>query len=382
MTSPRWLLGPIALALAAAPARADEAAFVKKALGKSVTGPRQSLLDLQDHLEPRIPKMPVVKTAAEWEKHADRIRADVLSKVVFRGAAARGWRDAKTKVEYKGKLAGVGYTIRKLRYEVLPGMWVPALLYEPDKLKGKVPVALAVNGHDAKGKAAPYKQVRCINLAKRGMVVLNVEWFNMGELRATGYSHYRMNQLDLCGASGLAPFYLAMTRALDLMLAHPNADPKRVSVSGLSGGGWQTIFISSLDTRVTLANPVAGYSSFTVKIRDHFKDLGDSEQTPCDLATVADYTHLTALRAPRPTLLTYNSKDQCCFEAGYALPPLLKTAGPIFKLYGKEKHLRSHVNHDPGTHNYEKENREVFYRMLGDFFYPGDKAYSAKEIPC
>src|SRR5262249_14499435 len=123
-------------------------------------------------------------------------------------------------------------------------------------------------------------------------------------------------------------------------------------------------------------------SSFTVKIRDHFKDLGDSEQTPCDLATIADYTHLTALRAPRPTLLTYNAKDQCCFEAGYALPPLLKSAGPIFKRYGKQTPLRSHVNDDPGTHNYEKENREVFYRMLGDFFYPGDKAYSAKEIPC
>ena len=51
----------------------------------------------------------------------------------------------------------------------------------------------------------------------------------------------------------------------------------------------------------TLANPVAGYSSFRVRIRDHFKDLGDSEQTPCDLATLADYTHLTALRAPRHT---------------------------------------------------------------------------------
>jgi dienelactone hydrolase len=377
-----WLAAALPLLLAA-PLRADDKAFVKAALAREVVGPRQVLLDLQDHLEPRIPRLPPAATAAEWEKLATKLRADVLDQIVFRGAAAAGWRDAKTKVEWLEAIpGGPGYRIRKLLYEALPGLWIPALLYEPDGLKGKVPVALAVNGHDRNGKAAGYKQVRCINLAKRGLLVLNVEWLGMGQLNGAGYRHYRMNQLDLCGASGLAPFYLCMSRALDLLLAHPNADPARVAVSGLSGGGWQTIVISSLDRRVTLANPVAGYSSFRVRIRDHFKDLGDSEQTPCDLATLADYTHLTALRAPRPTLLTYNAKDDCCFEAGYALPPLLKAAGPVFKLYGQEKALRSHVNHVPGTHNYEKENREAFYRMVGDFFFPGDKKFRAKEIDC
>jgi hypothetical protein len=170
-----------------------------------------------------------------------------------------------------------------------------------------------------------------------------------------------------------------MSRGLDILLAHPNADPKRVAVSGLSGGGWQTIFISSLDTRVTLTNPVAGYSSFRTRIQ-HFKDLGDSEQTPCDLATVADYAHLTAMMAPRPTLLTYNSKDNCCFESGYALPPLYDRALPYFKLYGQEKALRTHVNDDPGDHNFGKDNRQALYRMLGDFFFEGDKNYPADEI--
>ena len=150
---------------------------------------------------------------------------------------------------------GPGYRIRKLRYEAVPGLWIPALLYEPEKLSGKAPVMLAVNGHDGKGKAADYKQIRCINLAKRGMIVLNVEWFGMGQLRKPSYQHYRMNQLDLCGTSGVAPFFLAMTRGLDVLLALPNADAERVAVSGLSGGGWQTIFVSSLDPRVTLANP-------------------------------------------------------------------------------------------------------------------------------
>lgn len=370
----------LACLLASPYLHADEAA-VKTALARTIVGPRQSLLELQDHLEGRLPKLPQARTAEEWETLASRLRQEILERVVFRGEAKR-WREAKLGMEMLETIAETGYQIRKLRYEAVPGLWIPALLYLPTNIRDKVPVMLAVNGHDSKGKAAEYKQIRCINLAKRGMLVLNVEWLGMGQLREAGYRHGCMNQLDLCGTSGLAPFYLAMTRGLDVLLGLPQADSKRVAVSGLSGGGWQTIVLSSLDTRVTLANPVAGYSGFKVRLRDHFKDLGDSEQTPVDLATVADYTHLTALRAPRPTLLTYNAKDDCCFEAGYALPPLLAAAKPVFKLYDREQALRSHINHVPGTHNFERENREALYRMIGDFFYPGDKTFDAREIPC
>ena len=77
---------------------------------------------------------------------------------------------------------GPGYRIKKLRYEALPGLWVPALLYEPETLEGKVPAVLNVNGHDSKGKSADYKQIRCINQAKRGMLALNIEWLGMGQL--------------------------------------------------------------------------------------------------------------------------------------------------------------------------------------------------------
>ncbi len=365
--------------LAAGAASAADKSAVQTFLDKEVITPRTTMTEAQDYLDARVPRMPELTGLPEWEKYANRLRGDVLEKVVYRGEAAN-WRDAKLKVEWLDTVdGGPGYKIKKLRYEALPGLWIPALLYEPEKLSGKVPAVLNVNGHDGNGKAATYKQIRCINLAKRGVLALNVEWLGMGQLRTDGYAHTRMNQLDLCGTSGLAPFYLDMKRGLDVLLGLPNTDPDRVAVTGLSGGGWQTIFISSLDTRVKLTNPVAGYSGFRTRLQ-HFKDLGDSEQTPCDLATLADYDHLTAMMAPRPTLLTYNVKDDCCFESGYALPPLMDAASPVFKLYGREKNLRSHVNEVPGTHNYEKDNREAFYRMVGDFFFANDPSYSADEI--
>ncbi|MEX2286397.1 MAG: acetylxylan esterase [Planctomycetaceae bacterium] len=360
---------------------ADEQADLKALLEQRIIDPDLPTREVRAFTAARILPMPEVQTVQGWEKHRDRMRAETLEQVVFRGEAAR-WRDAETKVEWLDTMEGfAGYRIKKLRYEALPGLWIPALLYEPEKLEGKVPVCMNVNGHDGNGKAAVYKQIRCINQAKRGMLALNVEWLGMGQLTGENYVHYRMNQLDLCGTSGLAPFYLSMKRGLDLLLSLEHADPERVAVSGLSGGGWQTIIISSLDERVTLANPVAGYSSLLTRTGEP-SDLGDSEQTPVDFATTTDYAQLTAMRAPRPTLLTYNSKDDCCFKADHALPPLLAAAGPIFKLYGKEANLRSHINNDPGTHNFEIDNRQQFYRMIGDHFYAGRKDFDATEIPC
>ena len=354
---------------------------IAAALGREIIGPRQTLAETKDHAESLVPRMPEVKTTADWEAFATRTRAEVFRRVIFRGEAA-AWRDAKARVEWLDTVeGGPGYRIKKVRYEAVPGLWIPALLYEPEGLKGKVPVVLNVNGHDAKGKAADYKQIRCINLAKRGTLALNVEWFGMGQLAGDGFQHDRINHIDLCGASGVSTHYLAMTRGIDLLLSLEHADPERVAVTGLSGGGWQTIFVSAFDTRVGLTNPVAGYSSFRTRA-GYFMDLGDSEQTPTDLGAVTDYAVMTAMMAPRPTLLTFNAKDDCCFTAGHALPPLLDAAGPVFNLYGKGSKLRSHVNEDPGTHNYQRDNRQAFYRMLADHFSVGDaeEISSDKEV--
>ena len=37
-------------------------------------------------------------------------------------------------------LAPEGYTVKKLRFESIPGFWVPALLYVPETLAEKAPV--------------------------------------------------------------------------------------------------------------------------------------------------------------------------------------------------------------------------------------------------
>jgi hypothetical protein len=86
------------------------------------------------------------------------------------------------------------------------------------------------------------------------------------------------------------------------------------------------------------------------------------------------------MMAPRPTLLTYHARDSCCFRADYAVSPLIYAAKPVFSLLDAADRLRYHINHDEG-HNYGQDNREAFYRMIGEYFYKGDAGFSAAEIP-
>jgi dienelactone hydrolase len=339
-------------------------------LKRKLLDPNEPLLDVQVYTASKVPVVPTFATKAEWERYSSTLRRKVLDEVIYRGAAKQ-WREAKTRVEILEPFHdGNGYRVRQFRYEIIPGMWAPGVIYEPAKVAGKVPVVLNVNGHEGNGTATPYIQTRCINLAKKGMIAVNPEWVGRGQLNVPGLNHYRMPQVDLTGTSGVALFHLGLKRALDIAASLPNADTSRLAVTGLSGGGWQTIFLSATDTRVALAFPLAGYSSFLTRAQWPELDLGDAEQTPSDLGAVADYAHLSAIMAPRVLQIGSNAKDNCCFRADYVTGALLQVAAPAYRLLGVPDRLRYHVNHGSG-HNYDQDNRESLYRLLRDFFLPG-----------
>jgi dienelactone hydrolase len=328
----------------------------------------------------RLPALPPHADRAGWESDAAALRAALQERVTAFGEAA-DWPAAPVRVEWLDSIeGGPGYRIRKVRFEALPGMWIPGLLYLPEDLPAAAPAILHLNGHDSLGKAAPHVQIRAINLAKRGVIGLSIDWFWTGQLDAAGFHHDRLNQLDLAGASGIAPFMLLLARAVDLLASLPVVDADRIGATGLSGGGWQTLWLGALDERVALMNPVAGYEGLAGRI-EVANDLGDSEQLPADFATVADYTHLTALMAPRATLLTYNAADDCCFEAGHALGPLVEAAAPVYALYGAPGALRTHVSFEPGTHNFERDNREQLYRLVGETFFADSEHWDSTETP-
>jgi len=369
-----------ALLLSCGSARAQSAAEVAAdALKTPVQAPQVVTYQLQKYLMARAAQVPTPTSAEEWTAEAARIREHVLKDVVFHGWP-QDWVNSPPRFEYLGEIpSGSGYRRRKFRYEIVPGFYTTAVLYEPNPLKGKAPAVLNVMGHFGEsGKAEEFQQTFCINQALRGMIALNLEWIGMGESHQPENEHWFAAHLDLVGVSGVGLFYLAMRRGLDFLYNDPDVDRSRIGVTGLSGGGWQTIILSSLDERVAVSVPVAGYVSLKGRAERLPEEPGDIEQNATDLVAGQDYSTFTAMRAPRPTLLINTAEDNCCFRAPLVRPYIFDAVKPFFHLYGRDSDFEFFEETQISAHNYGPGSRENAYRFFDKHF---DLSASDTEIP-
>jgi dienelactone hydrolase len=353
--------------------------IIQPILAQQLQPPQLVTFQLQQFLKAKVPAVAVPASAEQWTAEAQRIRRHVLDNVIFHGWPQE-WVNSPPRFEDLGSLpAGKGYRLRKLRYEIVPGFYSTALLYEPETLQGRVPAVLDVMGHfTGRGNKEDFEQKMCINQALKGMIALNLDWIGMGELNTKLNEHWFASQLDLVGMNGVGLFYLAMRRGLDYLAANPDVDPNRIGVTGLSGGGWQTITLSSLDPRVLVSIPVAGYVNLQGRLERLPEEPGDIEQNPTDFLVGQDYSTLTAMRAPRPTLLIYNAEDDCCFRAPLVKPYVFDPVVPFFNLYGKADAFQFYQSTLISAHNYALEDQaQAFAFFIKHFHLTADSV----EIP-
>ena len=357
-----------ALLISALAGFAQDQTPVASALQATVQTPEVTYFQLQSYLMKRIVTPHAPARPEQWSASGQKLRQHILEDIIYHGWP-QSWVQAPPHFEQIAVIeTGKGYRLRKLRYEIVPGFTSTAILYEPEVMQGKVPAILNVIGHEPDGNAVEYEQKRCINFARRGILALSLSWIGFGEMAQPGNAHDYTAQLDLVGTSAVGFFYLSMRRGLDLLAALPQADPARLGVTGLSGGGWQTLFLGSLDKRVAVAVEVAGFGSQQSNLIRP-EDTNEVEESPSDFTVDEDYPFLVALRAPRPTLLIHNAEDDCCFRADLVKPYIYEQIKPFFKLYGAESALGWHENRDPGTHNYQLDNREQAYKFFTEHFH-------------
>jgi cephalosporin-C deacetylase-like acetyl esterase len=358
-----------AAVMSAASANAQAIAdTVAPLLEKPVQPAAVTAFQLQSYMMKHITKPAVPATAAQWTAEAQKFRKHILEDLAYHGWPQDWIHSAPRFVQTDVIETSHGYRIRKFRYQVVPGLESTAILYEPQNTNGRVPAILNLVGHDPLGNATEYEQKRCINFAKQGILALSLGWPGFGELGQPENNHDFGGQLDLVGSHSLGYFYLIMRRGLDYLETLPQTDTKRLGVTGLSGGGWQTTVLSSLDERVSVMVEVAGFGSMESNLTRP-TDTQEVEETATDLLQGFDYTFLAAMRAPRPTLLMHNQQDDCCFLAPLVKPYIYDQIVPFFKLYNAENSFRWHENVDPGTHNYQLDNRQQAYFFFAEFFH-------------
>ncbi len=170
-----------------------------------------------------------------------------------------------------GRIQMAGYHIEKLIFESLPGIFVTALVYVPDEGRAPHPAVLVPAGHSTNGKA--YYQALCQRLVRRGYVVIAWDPVGQGERSqfwdaTRGRSRYNLicgehavlgNLAYLAGANLARWEVWDGMRALDYLLTRPEVDHGRISITGTSGGGFQTALIAALDRADPGCGPVLLY---------------------------------------------------------------------------------------------------------------------------
>lgn len=363
----QFLVGCTPLVLLVCANAQTTAHSVESVLQERIQPSAVTAYQVQNYLAKRIPKLALPGRAEDWSLQEAKIRRHVLEDVAFHGWPQE-WIEAPPRFQQTEIIeTDKGYRLRKFRYDIVPGFESTAILYEPQKVTGKAPAILNVIGHEVAGNAAEYEQKRCINFAKRGIFALSLSWAGFGELAQPENGHDYAADLNLIGANALGFFYLSMRRGLDYLASLPQVDVKRLGVTGLSGGGWQTTILGALDERVAVSVEVAGIGALQSNLVRPL-DTDEIEENAPDLTKDEDYPLFVAIRAPHPTLLIHNAEDDCCFRADLAKPFIYDQIRPFFALFGKEENLAWHENRDPGTHNYQLDNREQAYAFFTEHF--------------
>jgi dienelactone hydrolase len=219
-----------------------------------------------------------------------------------------------------GKIEAADYVIEKLVFESSPGYFVPALLYKPRRITGRLPGVLSPCGHSPVGKAAAPYQVLHINLVKRGYVVLTYDPVGQGERSQFWDAARQRSRYNLvCGEHAVLgnPLYLLGTnlarhrvrdgiRALDYLASLAEVDAERIGCVGNSGGGTLTAYIAALDPRVKAAAIGCYITALPRRMGNRIQADPDADPEQDLFGFVGDgidHAGLLALRVPRPTLL-------------------------------------------------------------------------------
>ena len=232
--------------------------------------------------------------------------------------------------ESPGTLEREGYRIEKIVYRSRPRYDVPAHLYLPE---GEPPAAgwpavLGLCGHATEGKAAPAYQAFAQRLAINGLACLLVDPAGQGERLMSPEAVERDGEIvwrsPYGGATSqhnrfglrahLAGEFFGMWRAydgirgIDLLEARGDIDATKIGVTGNSGGGTMTTWVTALDDRIAFSAPSCFVTSFYENLTNELP--ADAEQCPpLAIARDLDHWHFLAANAPKPVLLIAQRHD-------------------------------------------------------------------------
>jgi len=287
-----------------------------------------------------------------------------------------------------GVLERKGYVVEKLVYESRPGFHVTANLYLPTDAPSPAPCCLFPCGHSAEGKAAAFYQTACIALVMNGYVVLCYDPLGQGERSQYWDARRKRSRVGLCtpehGMAGAQCVLLGTNlaqwriwdgiRSIDYLTSRPEVDPARLLVTGNSGGGTLTSYISAVEPRVAIAAP----GCYVTTLEERFLSrLGaDAEQNLLpQSAWGIDHVDYLAIMAPKPVIICAAKKDF------FPIKGARWTFGELKDLYAKLGARGAVAKAEsPFTHGFTQPLREAMVNFANRHFGTGRPKWREPKI--
>ena len=328
-----------------------------------------------NQLEERSDQIANLKSMADWEQRQTEVQVR-LNEII-------GEFPEKTPLNARvtGLLKGDGFRVEKVIYESQPGLHVTAAIFIPDGLEKKSPAILYCSGHTWEGFRSKVYQHAIINYVKKGFVVLAFDPVSQGERlqylhkkgkksiydTPTKEHSYVGGQCFISGQSLAKYMIWDGIRSIDYLVSRVEVDPERIGITGRSGGGTQSVYISAFDDRVLASAPENYVTSFQFLL----ESIGpqDAEQNlPFLLKNNFDQADLLEVRAPKPTLIISTLSDFFSIQGARETYKEVKSA---YKMYGEEDLVQ--MIEDEGGHESTLKNRERAYAFFQKHLdHPGD----------
>jgi dienelactone hydrolase len=201
-----------------------------------------------------------------------------------------------------GRVEGGDYTVEKVFFESMPGLFVTGNLYRPKNRAGPFPAVLCPHGHwnearfalrtdaemkreiESGGERLPESgrsifQSLGVQLARMGIVAFVYDMLGYCDSQQLSFElthkfakqRPEMNTREYWGLFGTQAETHTQSvmglqtwnsiRGLDFLTSLPDVDAKRLGCTGASGGGTQTMMLAALDPRLTVACPAVMVST-------------------------------------------------------------------------------------------------------------------------
>ncbi len=247
------------------------------------------------------------------------------------------------------------YIREKITFSTTPDFRVPAYVLTPKNKSGKLPAIVDLHSHGGMfifgkekvidmGKNHPAMteyhlenydgRPTATQLVQQGYIVITIDAFGFGERRIVldedlkyglDRSKYsladvkRLNvksrkestivkELALAGKTWPGVVFWDDIRTVDYLVSRPDVDASRIGCMGISMGGYRTLFLAALDTRIKAAC-VAGFMSTVHPMMKAHVDTHSFIHFLPGLHRYLDWPDVSTLTAPRNLFVLQCKKD-------------------------------------------------------------------------